>query len=225
MIPVDETVNARTTSRCFQKLVRIRLSEGRLTRCQRCIRKVWATEDRKPGPALSSKTRLRLTTIGPRSYRQVFQVGLERQKPNVAVITIHPKALAKLIGTEGKIDLIDVRPRVEFNRVHIRGARSFPLATLHPVKLLRDRVGRKSDPVFLICWNRARASMAAGLLREAGCQQPVVLDGGMELWEAQGLPVMHPIRFEPPVLAKALARTVPPVTHSTSQPALVGTPE
>lgn len=126
------------------------------------------------------------------------------------MITIHPKALAKLIVTQDKLDLIDVRPRSEFNRVHIRGARSVPLAGLNPAKVLQDRVGAKSDPVFLICWNRMRASMAAGLLRDAGCQHPVVLDGGMELWETQGLPVVHPIRFEAPALVKALARAAAP---------------
>jgi rhodanese-related sulfurtransferase len=125
------------------------------------------------------------------------------------MITIHPKALARLIATKNKIDLIDVRPRAEFNRIHIRGARSMPLATLCPTKVLRERAGRKSDPVFLVCWNRMRASMAAGLLREAGCKHPVVLDGGMQLWENQGLPVVHPIRFEAPALMKALTRAVP----------------
>lgn len=126
------------------------------------------------------------------------------------MITIHPKALAKLIVTQDKLDLIDVRPRAEFNRVHIRGARSVPLAGLRPTKVLRERVGAKSDPVFLICWNRMRASMAAGMLRDAGCLRPVVLDGGMELWEAQGLPVVHPIRFEAPALVRAVSRAVQP---------------
>jgi len=141
-------------------------------------------------------------------------LGYEGREPKRFMITIHPKALAQLIITQDKLDLIDVRPRSEFNRVHIRGARSVPLATLRPAKVLRERVGAKSEPVFLICWNRTRASMAAGLLREAGCQQPVVLDGGMELWQTQGLPVVHPIRFDAPALVKALARTVqPPVVR------------
>ncbi len=126
------------------------------------------------------------------------------------MITIHPKALARLIATVDNIDLIDVRPRAEFNRVHIRGARSVPLAKLRPIKVLQERVGTKSDPVFVVCWNRMRASMAAGLLRDAGCKHPVVLDGGMALWETQGLPVVRPIRFEAPALVKTLTRAVQP---------------
>lgn len=126
------------------------------------------------------------------------------------MITIHPKALARLIAATDKIDVIDVRPRAEFNRIHIRGARSVPLAALCPTKVLRERVGLKSDPVFVVCRNRMRASMAAGLLREAGCKHPVVLDGGLQLWETQGLPVVRPIRFEPPALVKALSRAVKP---------------
>jgi rhodanese-related sulfurtransferase len=126
------------------------------------------------------------------------------------MITIHPKGLARLIATHDRIDLIDVRPRAEFDRIHIRGARSTPLATLRPTKVLQERVGTKSDPVFVVCRNRIRASMAAGLLRDAGCKQPVVLDGGMGLWETQGLSVVRPIRFEAPALVKALARAVQP---------------
>jgi rhodanese-related sulfurtransferase len=126
------------------------------------------------------------------------------------MITIHPKALAKLIATQDKIDLIDVRPRAEFDRIHIRGARSIPLATLRPTKFLRERAGTKSDPVFVVCWNRMRGSMAAGLLRDAGCKHPVVLDGGLGLWVTQGLPVVRPFRFEAPTLVKALTRAVPP---------------
>jgi rhodanese-related sulfurtransferase len=147
-----------------------------------------------------------------RSYRQTLVGPLKHMNQHAPMITIHPKALAKLIVTQRDLDLIDVRPRAEFNRVHIRGARSVPLAALHPAKVLHERVGAKSDPVFLICWNRMRASMAAGLLREAGCQHPVVLDGGMELWANQGLPVVNPIRFEAPALVKALARAAQPRT-------------
>ena len=70
------------------------------------------------------------------------------------MITIHPKALARLILTH-KLDLIDVRPRSDFTRVHIRGTRSVPLATFHPEKVWQERTGAISDPVFVICWNRA----------------------------------------------------------------------
>jgi rhodanese-related sulfurtransferase len=126
------------------------------------------------------------------------------------MITIHPKALARLIATRNKLDLIDVRPRAEFNRIHICGARSVPLKTLRPTKVLQERVGTRSDPVFVVCRNRIRASMAAGLLRDAGCKFPVVLDGGMELWENQGLPVVRPVRFQAPALVEALNRAVQP---------------
>jgi rhodanese-related sulfurtransferase len=126
------------------------------------------------------------------------------------MITIHPKALARLIGARHKLDLIDVRPRAEFNRIHICGARSIPLPTLRPTKVLQERIGTRSDPVFVVCRNRIRASMAAGLLRDAGCKFPVVLDGGMEVWETQGLPVVRPIRFQAPALVEALSRAVRP---------------
>ena len=88
------------------------------------------------------------------------------------------------------VDLIDVRPREEFNRLHILGARSMPLNQLYPAKVLQERKQAASEPFFIIGRNRALAGLAAGMLHGAGCDQPVVVDGGMPIWEAEGLPTV-----------------------------------
>ena len=108
--------------------------------------------------------------------------------------TIHPLGLAKAIAEHETFELLDVRSRQEFERVHIRGARSVPLRTLQAARLLHERGPRNPAPLFLISYRQASASLAAGMLGAAGCIQPVVVEGGMQLWETQGLPVVHPLR-------------------------------
>jgi rhodanese-related sulfurtransferase len=109
--------------------------------------------------------------------------------------TIHPAGLARLLSNHEVFDLIDVRPKEEFKRLHIPGARSNPLNEMTPVKILRERKLPASAPLFVVSQDRALAGMAAGILRGAGCIQPVVVEGGMETWEAQGLPAVHTSRF------------------------------
>ncbi len=106
--------------------------------------------------------------------------------------TINPRTFADLIATKPAVELIDVRPRDAFKREHIRGARSLPLSRLNAARIVQDRGRRNPRPLFLICSGRLRASLAAGMLREAGCLESVVIDGGMEYWKGQGLSTVQP---------------------------------
>jgi rhodanese-related sulfurtransferase len=106
------------------------------------------------------------------------------------MITIHSSAMAALIDKRQPLDLIDVRTKQEFQSFHIRGAQSFPLRELSAAKVLRGRKREATEPLYIICNNRVRASLAAGMLTGAGCRQPVVVDGGMETWVRQGLSVV-----------------------------------
>jgi rhodanese-related sulfurtransferase len=105
--------------------------------------------------------------------------------------TIPPLEVARRLANHDSFDLIDVRPKKEFNHLHIRGARSAPLNQMSPAKVLRERKRSDSEPLFVIGEDRILAGMAAGMLRAAGCHQPVVVDGGMEAWQAHGLPASH----------------------------------
>ena len=114
--------------------------------------------------------------------------------------TIHPMAMAALIANHKPFDLIDVRPREEFDRLHIPGARSVPLRETSPAKVVSEHKFKASEPLFVICRNRALASLATGMLRAAGCSQPVVVEGGMQTWESMGLPAVPTRRFHFPSL-------------------------
>ena len=109
--------------------------------------------------------------------------------------TIQPTALASLVQSHRRFDLIDVRPETEFHRSHIPGARSAPLNKMSAPEILRERKCLPSEPLFVISEDRALAGMAAGILRGAGCILPVVVDGGMAVWQSQDLPAVHSRRF------------------------------
>ena len=114
--------------------------------------------------------------------------------------TIHPTRIATLIAYHRPFDLIDVRPREEFDRLHIPGARSVPLNEMSPAKIASEHKAKASEPLFVICRNRVLASLAIGMLRAAGCRLPVVVEGGMRTWEMMGLPAVPTRRFHFPSL-------------------------
>jgi len=111
------------------------------------------------------------------------------------MITIHPCGLARLIDNREPLDLVDVRTEKEFKSFHIAGARSVPLKKLSAPKVLQDRKRAATEPLYIIGGGRVQASLAAGILTGGGCCQAVVVDGGMDVWMRQGLPVVRKKRF------------------------------
>jgi rhodanese-related sulfurtransferase len=88
-------------------------------------------------------------------------------------------ALETLIVNHEPIELIDVRSRKEFAAMHIPGARSVPFGELAATKIFR-RGRPTTERVYVIsAGGHARASLATGILRSAGCVNAVPVDGGM----------------------------------------------
>jgi rhodanese-related sulfurtransferase len=98
--------------------------------------------------------------------------------------------LETLIENHELVDLIDIRPKKEFDAMHILGARSLPLAELSQPHLFR-RNTPMAGRVYIISDNRGSGSLAAGILRASGEIDAVVLDGGMKAWVGKGFPVLH----------------------------------
>jgi len=82
--------------------------------------------------------------------------------PFVGVKMMDCPDLEKLVRNRKPIQLIDVRSKNDFAAIH-------------------------RFVSFLL--GHAQASLAAGMLRSAGCVNAVPLDGGMKDWVARGLPV------------------------------------
>ena len=100
---------------------------------------------------------------------------------------INSAELAELLTARPDVRVLDVRTPAEHESVHIAGSYNVPVDELaeHRVEL-RAAV---SGPVVLVCQSGTRARRAEELLRDAGMAHLHVLDGGMNGWLAQGLPV------------------------------------
>ena len=104
----------------------------------------------------------------------------------------HDEAMARISaqaanGARDEFFLLDVRTPAEFAEAHIEGSLLHPLTDLDPGKvkaLMADRAG-----CLVICRSGYRAKQAAEKLAAAGIRSVRVLDGGVQAWEAAGLPL------------------------------------
>jgi rhodanese-related sulfurtransferase len=108
--------------------------------------------------------------------------------------------LEKSVINRERIQLIDVRSKNEFAAIHIRGARSLPFSELAAPRIFRRLRPTKLQICVVSAEGDAQASLAAGMLRSAGCVNAVPLAGGMKDWVARGFPV-HRQRVSPKVRA------------------------
>jgi len=128
-------------------------------------------------------------------------------------------ALGTLVANHEPIELIDIRSKKEFAAMHIPGARSVPFGELAQPRFFRRR-RLTTERVYVISANgHARASLATGILRSAGCVNAVPVDGGMKDWVARGFPVRR-TRFSLRVPAPLTAGVALPVMATCTAIAL-----
>lgn len=96
--------------------------------------------------------------------------------------------------------MVDVRTPGEFEGSHVVGAVLHPLQELNPAQV--KNLG-KGGPVYVMCQAGVRAARAAGQLSAAGLGSLFVVDGGMNAWEAAGLPVERGERQVMPIERQA----------------------
>jgi rhodanese-related sulfurtransferase len=84
----------------------------------------------------------------------------------------------------GDIQLIDVREDDEWDSGHLAGARHIEL---QEVAASADSIDR-DKPVVFYCHVGSRSTMAASAFRQAG-YDAYTMEGGIEAWAANGLPV------------------------------------
>ena len=121
--------------------------------------------------------------------------------------TITPIELQMLID-RGDVELIDVRPKRDYEKVHALVARSIPLSQFEPHSVLAHRTLDRHAPLYLMCRDNTLASLAACSLAGAGLDEPIVVEGGLEAWQGQCLPVAQKKFWKlPPVALEALARS------------------
>lgn len=98
-------------------------------------------------------------------------------------IEVTPQRAKELLD-RGEAVVVDVREPYEREAGHIEGSRHIPMGELaaQAASLPRDR------PVVFQCRVGGRSLMAAQAFRASGFEA-VSLEGGLERWHAEGLPV------------------------------------
>ncbi len=91
---------------------------------------------------------------------------------------------------EQPIELIDVRTRVEFSRLHASPAKNVPLSELDPDAVMARHTKMFTDqPLYLICQSGKRSSKASEKFQAAGYDNIINVIGGTQEWRATGLPI------------------------------------
>ncbi len=102
---------------------------------------------------------------------------------DTAIRTIESSECRKLLAEDPAIRILDVRTGGEFESVHIPGSYNVPLEALreHAAEL-----ASLDQPLVLVCRSGARASQANAALAAKGTRQLLLLDGGIDAWQASG---------------------------------------
>lgn len=112
---------------------------------------------------------------------------LDGPAPGSAVL---PEELVDRLGSETRLQLIDVRTPEEFAAGHIPGAVNIPYDEL-PARL-HELDGLQAEELVVYCRTGRRAKIAEQALREAGFQNVRDLAGHMVAWTAASYPVSDP---------------------------------
>ena len=106
---------------------------------------------------------------------------------------IAPTELGELLASGRTLDVVDVRTPREFREVHLAGARNVPLDQLAPDRVARERRTR-GQPLYVICQSGGRGRQACALLRAAGVDDVINVEGGTLACVQAGLPVIRGAR-------------------------------
>lgn len=95
--------------------------------------------------------------------------------------------MATQMINKGKTTIIDIRGQKEFRAGHLLNA-------IHvPFESLEERIPRleklKSQSVIIVCEDGKQSRTAADTLRKSGFTQVFSLDGGIQGWKTNGMPV------------------------------------
>ncbi len=105
--------------------------------------------------------------------------------------TISPLSLKTLHDREPGIHVFDVRTPAEFQELRVPFAKLVPLEALKPREVVAQAGIGDADTIYLSCKTGARAGMAAEKFLKEGFNNVCVVEGGVEGWEAAGLPVIR----------------------------------
>jgi rhodanese-related sulfurtransferase len=101
---------------------------------------------------------------------------------------LSPAQLTMLINREDAL-VVDVSGQADFEKGHIVGAKSLPLAQFDPAHKWLAKAQER--PVALVCRTGAGSTEAAKRLVKAGFQKVSWLEGGLAAWQQADLPLVR----------------------------------
>ncbi len=115
----------------------------------------------------------------------------------LATLLLHTmsKGATKSVSSQKLIDLfnrdegciVDIRPQADFDKGHITGSNHIPLAKLSENN--KQLENSKTKPIIVVCNAGIQANGACALLKKQGFEQVFKLQGGMQGWLADNLPI------------------------------------
>jgi hydroxyacylglutathione hydrolase len=138
------------------------------------------------------ESRLRLARVGIENVAGYLKTGMaawaEARKPVAQIMQIAVDELAReLQGSTAFVQVVDVRRKPEWDGGHIAGARHKPLDKLESLLSDLDR----TLPLIVHCKGGYRSAVACSVIQRAGFVNVANLTGGLDAWQALGLPVVQ----------------------------------
>lgn len=123
----------------------------------------------------------------------IFLIGLVLVSGGALIAHTMQRMGAKLtplqatqIINQGKTLILDVRSAADFATGHIRDAKNIPLKELKARIAELDKF--KTRPVIVVCGKGLQSAKATAQLKKEGYTEAASLLGGLDAWQAQGLP-------------------------------------
>ncbi len=94
------------------------------------------------------------------------------------------KTLREWLADDAPAQVLDVRTAAEFEVGHVPGSVNIPLSQLP--RVCQDLAGGGRGRIAVMCQSGVRSEKAEELLRENGCSDARVVDGGLNAWQSMG---------------------------------------
>jgi len=107
--------------------------------------------------------------------------------------TMNAEKINELSQSDADMLLLDVLPEDVYEKQHIPSAISNPVESDDFVRRTRELVDSMDEVIVVYCADTdcPLSEKAAHALEEAGFQNVIDMEGGIEEWKAAGLPVEH----------------------------------
>ena len=96
---------------------------------------------------------------------------------------INPNAVGLMVNNQNA-ELIDIRPKKDFEKGYIKGSRNIPFTQL---KDQLETLRATDHPIIIVCQMGMTAGTAVAMI---GNDNVYRLDGGITNWQAAGLPLV-----------------------------------